>query len=88
MGEARTGGEAALSGVTAELDAALRHAAAQAPGSAAFAELRDAVRRSPRVRELLGEITPGVRSGEVSAVDGSARILEAFSADLAERDRD
>ena len=39
MGEARTGGEAALSGVTAELDAALRHAAAQAPGSAAFAEL-------------------------------------------------
>ena len=38
MGEARTGGEAALSGVTAELDAALRHAAAQAPGSAAFAE--------------------------------------------------
>lgn len=52
------------------------------------AELRDAVRRSPRVRELLTEITPGVRSGEVSAVDGSARILEAFSADLAERPGD
>lgn len=44
MGEARTGGEAALSGVTAELDAALRHAAAQAPGSAAFAELLDSLR--------------------------------------------
>lgn len=43
MGEARTGGEAALSGVTAELDAALRHAAAQAPGSAAFAELIDSL---------------------------------------------
>ncbi|MCM3578118.1 polyprenyl synthetase family protein [Micrococcus luteus] len=43
MGEARTGGEAALSGVTAELDAALRHAAAQAPGSAAFAELLDSL---------------------------------------------
>ena len=47
-------------------------------------ELRDAVRRSPRVRELLTEITPGVRGGTVSAVDGSARIIEAFSADLAE----
>lgn len=43
MGEARTGGEAALSGLTAELDAALRHAAAQAPGSAAFAELLDSL---------------------------------------------
>ncbi|MDN5718347.1 MAG: methylmalonyl Co-A mutase-associated GTPase MeaB, partial [Janibacter sp.] len=52
------------------------------------AELRDAVRRSPRVRGLLGGLTPGVRSGEVSAVDGAARILEAFSTDLAERSGD
>lgn len=50
-------------------------------------ELRDAVRRSPRVRELLGDLTPGVRAGEVSAVDGAAQIIEAFSADLAEAPR-
>ena len=49
------------------------------------AELRDAVRRSPQVRELLAEITPGVRTGEVSAVDGAARIIAAFSSDLAAR---
>ena len=49
------------------------------------AELRDAVRRSPRVRELLAEITPGVRTGSVSAVDGAARIIAAFGADLAQR---
>lgn len=49
------------------------------------AELREAVRRSPRVRELLTEITPGVRSGEVSAVDGAARIIDTFATDLAER---
>lgn len=48
-------------------------------------ELRDAVRRSPRVRELLAEITPGVRTGSVSAVDGAARIIAAFGADLAQR---
>ena len=52
------------------------------------AELRDAVRRSPRVRELLTEITPGVRSGEVSAVDGADRIIAAFAADLAAADAD
>lgn len=50
------------------------------------AELRDSVRHSPRVRELLTEITPGVRSGQVTAVDGAERIIAAFSADLAERD--
>ena len=50
------------------------------------AELRDAVRRSPRVRELLTDITPGVRTGEVSAVDGADRIIAAFSTDLAERE--
>ena len=49
------------------------------------AELRDAVRRSPRVRELLGGLTPQVRSGEVSAVDGAARIIQSFSTDLSER---
>ena len=49
------------------------------------AELRDAVRRSPQVCELLAEITPGVRTGEVSAVDGAARIIAAFSSDLAAR---
>lgn len=48
-------------------------------------QLRDSVRRSPRVRELLAEITPGVRAGEVSAVDGAARIISVFAADLAER---
>ena len=47
--------------------------------------VRDAVRRSPRVRELLAEITPGVRTGSVSAVDGAARIIAAFGADLAQR---
>lgn len=51
-------------------------------------ELRDAVRRSPRVRELLAEITPGVRTGSVSAVDGAARIIAAFGADLAQRSED
>ena len=48
-------------------------------------ELRDAVRRSPRVRELLAEITPGLRTGEVSAVDGAARIIASFAEDLAAR---
>ncbi|WP_277454480.1 methylmalonyl Co-A mutase-associated GTPase MeaB [Janibacter sp. DB-40] len=50
------------------------------------AELRDAVRHSPRVRELLTEITPGVRAGRVTAVEGAERIIAAFSADLADRD--
>lgn len=49
------------------------------------AELRDAVRHSPRVRELLTGVTPGVRSGQVSAVEGAERIIAAFSADLADR---
>ncbi len=49
------------------------------------AELRDAVRRSPRVREQLGELTAAVRSGSTSAVDGAERIISAFSTDLADR---
>ncbi|MGO1168041.1 MAG: methylmalonyl Co-A mutase-associated GTPase MeaB [Janibacter sp.] len=51
-------------------------------------ELRDVVRESPRVRELLIELVPGVRAGEVSAVDGASRIIAAFSTDLAERGSD
>lgn len=50
------------------------------------AELRDAVRHSPRVRELLTEITPGVRAGQVTAVEGAERIMAAFTADLTDRD--
>lgn len=49
------------------------------------AELRDAVRHSARVRELTAEITPGVREGRISAVEGAEQIIAAFAADLAER---
>ncbi len=49
------------------------------------AELRDAVRHAPRGRELTAEITPGVREGRISAVEGAEQIIAAFAADLAER---
>jgi LAO/AO transport system kinase len=46
------------------------------------AHLHDAVRHSPSVRELRDALAADVREGRVSAVDGTARILDAFSGDL------
>ncbi|MFN8046687.1 MAG: hypothetical protein U0Q08_11685 [Dermatophilaceae bacterium] len=46
------------------------------------AHLHDAVRHSPSVRELRDALAADVREGAVSAVDGTARILDAFSGDL------
>jgi LAO/AO transport system kinase len=42
------------------------------------AHLTDAVRVAPRVREQRTQIESAVRSGELSAVDAAARILDAF----------
>jgi LAO/AO transport system kinase len=46
------------------------------------AHLSDAVRRSPRVRAELAELSGAVQEGRVSAVDGAARVLELYAADL------
>ncbi|QIM20085.1 methylmalonyl Co-A mutase-associated GTPase MeaB [Phycicoccus sp. HDW14] len=46
------------------------------------AELTDGVRSSPSVRAERAEVEARVRSGELSAVDGTARILALYTADL------
>ncbi len=46
------------------------------------AQLQDAVRDAPSVRAEHEEIERAVRAGEVSAVDGTARILALFAADV------
>ena len=46
------------------------------------AHLQDEVRDTPSVREQRDEIERAVRSGEVSAVDGTTRILRLHAADL------
>jgi LAO/AO transport system kinase len=42
------------------------------------AYLEDAVRSAPAVREQRAQVEAAVRSGELSAVDGAARILDLF----------
>ena len=49
------------------------------------AHLHDAVRDTPSVRAQHAEIERAVRAGELSAVDGTARILDLFVADLRDR---
>lgn len=49
------------------------------------AHLSDVVRESPAVREIRAETEAAVRAGTLSAVDGSARILEALVEDLRSR---
>ena len=46
------------------------------------AQLHDAVRDASAVRAERAEIERAVRAGELSAVDGTARILELYVADL------
>jgi LAO/AO transport system kinase len=46
------------------------------------ARLTDAVRESAQVRELVADLAADVRAGRVSAVEGSERILRAFTAGL------
>ncbi|WP_370893843.1 methylmalonyl Co-A mutase-associated GTPase MeaB [Janibacter sp. GXQ6167] len=46
------------------------------------AHLTDGVREAPEVRAARAELTAAVRSGELSAVDGTARILELYAAHL------
>ncbi len=46
------------------------------------AELQDAVRASASVRARRNEITRAVHDGRISAVDGTARILALYAADL------
>ena len=48
------------------------------------AELADGVRRSPSVRARRDEITRAVHDGAISAVEGTARILALYAADLRE----
>jgi GTPase len=48
------------------------------------AHLHDAVRETPSVRAQRAEIERAVRAGELSAVDGTARVLGLFAADLTE----
>jgi hypothetical protein len=45
------------------------------------AHLHDAVREHASVRAIRDQLAAQVRAGQVSAVEGTARILEAFSAD-------
>ncbi|MEX1908888.1 methylmalonyl Co-A mutase-associated GTPase MeaB [Janibacter sp. Y6] len=47
------------------------------------AELRDGVRRSPAVREVVADVGEDVASGRVSAVDAARRVLDAYARDLA-----
>jgi len=49
------------------------------------AHLHDAVRDAAAVRGERSRIEHAVRAGELSAVDGSARILELYAADLRRR---
>jgi len=49
------------------------------------AELSDGVRHSPSVRSHRDEITRAVHDGTLSAVDGTARLLALYAADLRER---
>jgi len=46
------------------------------------AHLHDAVRDAPSVRAQHAEVERAVRAGELSAVDGTARILALYTADL------
>ena len=46
------------------------------------AQLHDAVRDAPSVRAEQAEVERAVRAGELSAVDGTARILKLYVADL------
>jgi LAO/AO transport system kinase len=46
------------------------------------AQLQDAVRSAPSVRAQRDEIARAVHDGRLSAVDGTARILELYAADL------
>ena len=46
------------------------------------AHLHDAVRDAPSVRAQHAEVERAVREGELSAVDGTARILALYTADL------
>ena len=48
------------------------------------AQLQDAVRSSPSVRAEREKIARSVHDGRISAVDGTARILELYAADLRE----
>ncbi len=50
------------------------------------AELEDAVRASPSVRAEREDIVRAVHDGRISAVDGTARILELYAADLRRAD--
>ena len=48
-------------------------------------QLTDAVRQSPAVRAERARIEAAVRAGETSAVEGAARVLELYAADLRAR---
>ncbi len=50
------------------------------------AELTDGVRSSPSVHAARPGLEAAVRSGELSAVEGTARILELYAADLRAKD--
>ena len=52
------------------------------------AHLADTVRESPSVRAVRAETEAAVRAGTLSAVDGTARILDALTRDLRGADRD
>jgi LAO/AO transport system kinase len=51
-------------------------------------QLQDDVRRSPGVRAQRDAIEAAVRSGETSAVEAAARVLELFADDLRARSGD
>lgn len=46
-------------------------------------ELKDALRRSPRVRALAERLDADVAGGQLSAVEGTQQLLDAFAADVA-----
>lgn len=46
------------------------------------AELRDGVRRSPAVRELVAGLGDAIADGRTSAVDAAQQVLAAYAADL------
>jgi LAO/AO transport system kinase len=50
------------------------------------AQLQESVRSSPSVRSQRDDITHAVHDGKLSAVDGTARILALYAADLREAD--
>lgn len=49
------------------------------------AHLEEGIRHTPSVSSVRAEIEEAVRVGELSAVDGAARILSLYAADLAAR---